>query len=270
MSPIDRQISAPSILVTNDDGIHSPAMEALAGALAPLGNVTVVAPLREMSASSRSISLFRPVRYETIGPDRYGIDGTPVDAVIVAVNHLLKEPPSLVVSGINMGANLGLNVHYSGTVGAALEGTLHGIASFAVSIASKRETPLDVAALFATNLANWILENGLPAGISLNVNVPVEWKNGVRLTRLARREARRMKLEPEEAGGPNTFAIREEIDSGQLEADSDYRALREGCISVTPLAMECGDSAHLVSLEEWIRQNAGSRPAIGAVDKRSG
>jgi len=257
---MDRRTSAHSILVTNDDGIHSPALAALAEALSPLGKVTTAAPLREMSASSRSISLFRPVRYETVGPNRYGIDGTPVDAVIVGINHLLEEAPRLVVSGINLGANLGLNVFYSGTVGAALEGTLHGIASFAISISSKREVPLGPAAAVAAELAKWILEHGLPPGVSLNVNVPPDWNNdgnsGVRLTKLARREARRLKLDPENSGDPNSFAIREVIDSGQLAADSDYRAVREGCVSITPLAMECGDFASLSWLEDWIRNGA--------------
>ena len=248
--------SRRSILVTNDDGIHSPALTALAEALAPLGKVTTAAPLREMSASSRSISLFRPVRFETFGPHRYGIDGTPVDAVIVALNRLLEETPSLVVSGINLGANLGLNVFYSGTVGAALEGTLHGIASFAISISSKKETPLGPAAAFAAELAKCILERGLPPGVSLNVNVPADWNNGVRLTRLAHREARRLKLDPENSSDPNSFAIREEIDSGQLAADSDYRAVREGCVSITPLAMECADFASLAWLEGWIQNGA--------------
>ena len=186
-----------------------------------------------------------------------------MDAVIVALNHLLEKPPSLVVSGINLGANLGLNVFYSGTVGAALEGTLHGIASFAISLASKRETPLGPAAAFAAELAKWILEHGLPPGVSLNVNVPPDWdndsKSGVRLTRLAQREARRLKLEPERSGNPNSFAIREEIDSAQLAADSDYRAVREGCISITPLALECADIASLARLEGWIR-NAAQMP----------
>ena len=261
VTPMDGRNSPFSILVTNDDGIHSPALTALAEALAPLGKITMVAPLREMSASSRSISLFRPVRYEIRGPRRYGIDGTPVDAIIVAINHLLEEAPSLVVSGINLGANLGMNVFYSGTVGAALEGTAHGISSFAISIGSKRETPLGPAAAFAAELAKRILDHGLPPGVSLNVNVPVDWNNGVRITRLAHREARRLKLNPENSGDPNSFAIREEIDSRQLSADSDYRAVREGYVSITPLAMECEDFASLTWLENWI-QNGVNVPGL--------
>ncbi len=256
LTPAERPRSSPAILVTNDDGVHAPALAALAEALAPLGRVVTAAPLREMSASSRSISLFRPVRYERIGPGRYGVDGTPVDAVIVAINHLLDEAPSLVVSGINQGANLGLNVFYSGTVGAALEGTLHGIASFAISISSKKEPPLGPAAAFAADLAKWILEHGLPPGVSLNVNVPADWKSRVRVTKLAQRQARRLKLEPEDSGIPNSFSIREMIDSDQLAIDSDYRAVREGCISITPLAMECAEIASLTQFEAWIRNGA--------------
>ena len=258
LTPAKRPRSSPSILVTNDDGVHAPPLAALAEALAPLGRVTTAAPLREMSASSRSISLFRPVRYERMGSGRYGVDGTPVDAVIVAIHHLLEEAPSLVVSGINQGANLGWNVFYSGTVGAALEATLHGIASFAISISSKKAPPLGPAVAFAADLAQWILEHGLPPGMSLNVNVPADWKSGVRITRLAQRQARRLNLEPEDSGVPNSFSIRETIDSAQLAMDSDYQAVREGCISVTPLVMECAEIASLAQLEAWIRNGANS------------
>jgi 5'-nucleotidase len=149
-------------------------------------------------------------------------------------------------------------------VGAALEGTLHGIASLAISIGSKRNPPLGPAAAFAAELAKWILQHGLPPGVSLNVNVPPDWnsdrKSGVRLTRLAQREARRLRLDPENAGDPNSFAIREEIDSGRLAPDSDYRAVREGCVSITPLALECADFPSLAWLEDWIRMG-GNIPA---------
>lgn len=248
--------SRQSILVTNDDGIHSPALRTLAEALAPLGEVTTVAPLREMSACSRSISLFRPIRFEEIAPGRYGVDGTPVDAVVLALNHLLAEKPVLVVSGINQGANLGMNVFYSGTVGAAMEGTLHGIPSIAVSICSKREVPFGPAAAFAAEVARWVLAEGLPPGVTLNVNVPGDWKSGVRLTQLAHRRARRLSLEPHESRDPQSFSIREVIDSSQLGPDSDYTAIRSGAISITPLALDGGDTASLAQLGRWIRDFA--------------
>ncbi|MGH9785005.1 MAG: 5'/3'-nucleotidase SurE [Terriglobia bacterium] len=243
----------PSILVTNDDGVHAPALRALAQALAALGEVTTVAPLREMSACSRSISLFRPVRYEEVAPGCYGVDGTPVDAVVLALNHLLAEKPSLVVSGINQGANLGMNVFYSGTVGAAVEGTLHGIPSIAVSICSKRTVPFGPAAGFAAELAKRVLEEGLAPGVTLNVNVPGDWKSGVRLTQLAHRRARRFALEPDESREPQSFSIREVIDASQLGADSDYTAISNGAISITPLTLDGGDPLALAQLERWIR-----------------
>ena len=252
-----RSPSRKRILVTNDDGVHSPALRALAEALAPLGEVMAVAPLREMSASSHSVSLFRPICYEAVGPACYGVDGTPVDAVIVALNHLLAEKPDLVVSGINPGANLGLNVLYSGTVGAAVEGTLHGIPSIAVSICSKSDLPLDAAAAFAARLAKWVLEEGLPPGVTLNVNIPAGWpangKNGVRLTRPAQRQARRLVLEPHDSASPQSYWIRERIDPAQLSADSDHAAIRDGYISITALALEGADPPSLAPLERWIR-----------------
>jgi len=259
----------PSILVTNDDGIHAPGLSALVEALQPLGNVTAVAPLREMSACSRSISLFRPVRYEAVGPGRYGVDGTPVDAVIVALNHLLRDtPPDLVVSGINLGANVGMNVFYSGTVGAALEGTLHGIPSFAISVCSKREVPLGPAAELAKALTGWLMEYELPEGITLNVNVPPDWQRGVRLTRLAPRTARRMQVEPLQAREPDTLSIREVIDSAELAADSDYSAVRDKHVSITPLLIGSADPPLLEQLERWIRDGAFG-PETAPVDKRS-
>jgi 5'-nucleotidase len=266
----------PSILVTNDDGIHAPGLNVLVEALQPLGTVTAVAPLREMSACSRSISLFRPVRYEQVRPGRYGVDGTPVDAVIMALDHLLRDaPPDLVVSGINLGANVGLNIFYSGTVGAALEGTLHGITSLAVSVCSKKEVPFGPAAEFTKALAGWLLDQGLSAGMTLNVNVPPDWKSGVRLTRLAPRAARRMQVEPLHGGEPNTFSIREVIDSAQLAADSDYTAVRQKHVSITPIVREPFDpplsgqlEQVLTRLEEWLRAGAcGS--GLAPVDKHS-
>ena len=245
--------SGRRILVTNDDGVHSEGLLALAEALESLGPVTVVAPLQEMSAVSHSISLFRPIRYEAVAPDRYGVDGTPVDAVILAVNHLLSQKPSLVVSGINKGSNLGQNIFYSGTVGAAVEGTLHGIPSIAVSICSKQDLRFDIASAFAAKLAAWVLEEGLPPGVTLNANIPVDWSNGVRLTRCAHRSTRQLHLENPDSQDPGSYWINERIDWAKLSADSDYAAIRDGHISITPLAFECADAPSLGSLEQWVR-----------------
>ena len=243
----------PRILVTNDDGIDSEGLLALSAALSALGKVTTVAPVEERSACSHSISLFRPLRYERVGPDRYAVHGTPADAVILAVNHILPEKPSLVVSGINKGANLGLNVFYSGTVSAAVEGILHGIPSFAISICSKRNFQFEPVASFAAQLAALVLREGLPAGVLLNVNVPPEWNNGVRLTQRSHRHARRFVLEKDMAPESDSYWIREQIEEARIAPDSDHAAIRRGHISITPLAFDGLDFPALDWLERWVQ-----------------
>jgi 5'-nucleotidase len=174
-----------------------------------------------------------------------------VDAVIVAISHLLKEKPALVVSGINKGSNLGLNVFYSGTVGAAVEGTLHGIPSMAVSICSKKTFPFGKVASFAARLAGVILQEGLPGGVTLNVNVPPRWKNGVRLTQRCSRHARQFVLEKN--GGEDSFWIREQLDESKFGVDSDHAAVRAGHASITPLWFDAGDAPSPEWLPAWVR-----------------
>src|SRR5512138_1822041 len=163
------------ILVSNDDGVEAPGLRALAEALLELGDVTVCAPDREQSATSRSISLHRPLRIEKLpawgGIERWAVDGTPTDAVYIGVNHVLKDrPPDVVASGINRGPNLANDVHYSGTVAAAMEGCVGGAPSFAISLTKSRD--YSHAAKFATALARQVGRHGLPPGTFLNVNVP--------------------------------------------------------------------------------------------------
>ena len=244
--------SRPAILVTNDDGIASEGLRILCDALDSLGEVTAVAPDREMSACSHSISLFRPVGFEKVGPNRYAVDGTPADAVIVAVNHLLSRKPDLVVSGINQGANLGQNVFYSGTVAAAMEGTFHGIPSIAVSICSKKEFPFQAAARFAEGLAKLVLKEMLPPGVTLNVNVPVSWSGSVRLTRRAPRISRQLVV-VRDGSEQNKCRINERLDWAKIAPDSDYAAIRERSISITPLQFECQETPLLGFLERWIQ-----------------
>lgn len=245
--------SAHVILITNDDGIESAGLAALQRTLADLGQVTVVAPREPMSAISHAISLYRPVRYEQVGAGRYAVDGTPVDCVILAVNHILPRQPSLVVSGINEGSNLGQNVFYSGTVAGAVEGTFHGIASVAISLHSKGEVLFEPAAMFMRSLAAFLLEQGLPAGVTLNVNVPNGNNHrGVRLTRRTHRQARRLVLEPTQSADGPGYWIRERIETEKLADDSDHAAIRNHFISVTPLSFDCPDAPALEALEQWI------------------
>ena len=178
----------PLILVTNDDGVHAPGIQALAQALRPLGEVHVVAPDREVSACSQSLTLKHPLRAERLDQRVHAVDGTPADCVNLALVKLLPRRPDLVVSGINRGANLGEDVFYSGTIGGAREGTFFGVPSIAFSLAARAETDFGPAADFAARLSAKVLERGLPERTLLNVNVPPGQPNGVAITVQGRRE----------------------------------------------------------------------------------
>src|SRR6059036_1924319 len=173
------------VVLTNDDGVHAPGLAALEKAVAELGEVYVVAPEREQSACGHALTLHRPLRPLRLSERRFSVNGTPSDCVNLAVLGFLPAPPVLVVSGINHGANLGDDVTYSGTVSAAMEGTLLGVPSIAVSLAAGGD--LAVAAEVARLIALRVLVTGLPPKTLLNVNVPGEPPRGIRLTRLGHR-----------------------------------------------------------------------------------
>src|SRR3989442_11527288 len=157
----------PLILVTNDDGIQSPAFEAVEDALADLGHVSVVAPDREMSATSQCITLNQPLRFQQLAPNRFAVQGTPSDCVILASLRILRVKPALVISGVNRGANVGDDISYSGTVAAAFEAALQGIPAIAISTYARQNPDFTPAARVAARLAAKVLEDGLPPnGIS--------------------------------------------------------------------------------------------------------
>ena len=158
--PRARWRPSPLILVSNDDGIHSEGLRALADAVAAPGEVVVVAPDREQSAVSHALTLHRPLRVDELGPGRYAVDGTPTDCVNLAINGILRERPALVVSGINKGANLGDDVTYSGTVSAAMEGTLLGVPVDRGLADRARAVRLRHRGRFAARLAGWVLDPG--------------------------------------------------------------------------------------------------------------
>ena len=248
-----RSGARPRILVTNDDGIDSEGIAALTKALEQIGQVRVVAPRQEMSASSHSISLSRPLRYEQVRPGWYAVYGTPADAVILGLDHILPERPDIVFSGINRGSNLGENAYYSGTVGAAMEGTLHGIPSIAISICARQDFQFRPAADFAARLAGVVLEQGLPAGVTLNVNVPDGWRNGVRLARQGTRVTRNVLVETTDPKERKYYWISEQVDSQKVPPDSDYAAVRDGVIAITPLSLNRSDPSTLNSLAHWVQ-----------------
>ncbi len=238
--------------ITNDDGIDSPGLKALEQGLATLGEVTVVAPDREMSASGQSISLHTPLRVQARGERHYAVAGTPTDAVILAIHHLLPAKPELVVSGINSGGNLGENVVYSGTVAAAMEAALHGVPSFAISLASRKQVDLSVAAGFAAQLAAKVMEEGLPAGVALNVNVPRGELLGVRITRQSQKISQNLIREQKDPRGRAYYWHDETVELSNVEPDSDYAAILAHEISITPLQVDRTDYPSLNHLSRWL------------------
>src|SRR5688572_15868194 len=160
------------ILVTNDDGIHSPGLTTLAKALSRVGEVWVVAPDRERTAVAHAVTLHKPLRVQHLGTRIYAVNGTPVDCVNLAVLKLLPAPPDLLVSGINKGVNLGDDVLYSGTVSAAMEGTILSIPSMAVSQEGKEQFHFVTGGYYARRVARLILQRGLPEETLINLNVP--------------------------------------------------------------------------------------------------
>src|SRR4051812_40860024 len=227
----------PRILVTNDDGVQSEGIKVLADALTPLGEVTVVAPLAEASAIGHALTLRRPLRLEQISERVYAVDGTPTDCVNIGISVVLREAPALVVSGINKGWNLGDDVTYSGTVSGALEGALLGVPAIAVSLEKIRDAAFDFteAARAAHQVAQWVLLKGIPSRTFLNINLPTGRSKGFRITAQAKRNHITKIDERTDPRGQRYFWIEEGLDEWEPHDLSDYQAVRDGYVSVTPL-----------------------------------
>jgi 5'-nucleotidase len=224
------------ILVTNDDGVHSEGIRALADALMHLGDVTIVAPIQEASAIGHALTLRRPLRIDTVAPKVFAIDGTPTDCVNIAITHVVKGMPDLIVSGINKGWNLGDDVTYSGTVSGALEGALLGIPSIAVSAQRvKDETEFGPAAEAAAAIAAAVLERGLPKFTLLNINVPRGRNKGFKATVQAKRNHVTVVSERVDPRHKPYYWIEEGENHWEPHDRSDYQAVLDGYISITPL-----------------------------------
>src|SRR5271168_535322 len=242
----------PHILLTNDDGYQAEGLRALAAALAGFAEVSIVAPSREQSGAAQSLTLRQPIVCHAIAEREWAVDGTPADCVIVALHKLLGEKPDLVISGINHGANLGENVYYSGTVGAAREGALHHIPSLAMSLCSKQaKVKFENAARVSRAAAELILKEGLPDQVLLNVNVPEPWKGGVKFTRQSKKITRNQLTEGRDPRGRIYFWLSEQRIDKDVEADTDYAAIFEGAVSVTPLHLDATDTKSLKALAHW-------------------
>jgi 5'-nucleotidase len=234
-------VTVTRILVTNDDGIFSEGIRELAEALEDLGQVIVVAPDREQSASGHSLTLHHPLRMRKIREGWYSVDGTPTDCVNLAVLGLLKaEPPALVVSGINFGLNLGDDVTYSGTVSATFEGSLLGIPSVAFSQEVEEGFSFAAAAAFARTFIGTLLEHPLPKDLLLNVNLPAGPIQGVHFTRLGHRVYQQSVIEKEDPRGRKYYWIAG-TPIWTKEEGTDHEAISTGHVSVTPLHLDLTD-----------------------------
>jgi 5'-nucleotidase len=248
------------ILVSNDDGYLAPGIKALASTLKKLGRVVIVAPQWEQSGTGHSLTLYRPLRTKEISPDVYSVSGTPTDAVMIAVYCILKQKPDIMISGINHGPNMGDDVTYSGTVAAAMEGTLLDIPSIAVSLAISNHTEtLDrkrfaKAASFTSRLVRAVLKNGIPKSTLLNVNVPDSSEaNAYRfmITKLGKREYRDVITEKIDPRGEPYFWIGGHYIITDKGPETDYGAIQNNLISVTPLHVDLTDTKILDNLRKW-------------------
>jgi 5'-nucleotidase len=249
------------LLVSNDDGILAHGLECLIEAAQPLGEVWVVAPDREQSATSHSLTLHHPLRPVQRAPRRWQVDGTPTDCVMIGVERLLPERPDFVLSGINHGQNMGEDVLYSGTVAAAMEGLALGIPSIAVSFAGG-DLRADVTKLrqhipVLTPLLKHLTSlQPFPPYTLFNVNLPPRESgaiNGVRLTRLGRRVYSNSLRPMKDPWGRDIVWIGGGEITWSGEPDSDFKAIEEGYISVTPLHLDLTNYDILRTSEEWWR-----------------
>jgi 5'-nucleotidase len=240
-----------TILVTNDDGIHSKGLEALRQAMASLGRTIVVAPDRDNSAVSHSLTMSRPLHVRKIAEDTYTVDGTPTDCVILALGKILKQKPELLVSGINAGANIGDDISYSGTVSAAMEGTIYGVPSMAVSLAGESPFDYTIAAELARKAAAKIIDNILPLNTLINMNVPAgnNYK-GIRITRQGRRLWENAIQETEDPWNRKRYWIGGGTPVKDSSEDTDVRAIHDGYVSITPIHLDLTNHTGINHLKE--------------------
>jgi 5'-nucleotidase len=241
------------VLLSNDDGVHAAGLRALAAAFDG-DEVWVVAPDREQSASSHSISLHRPLRVAEVSPRWFAVDGTPTDAVYMGLNLVLRgRRPDVVVSGVNHGPNLGNDVLYSGTVAAAMEGALLGVPALAVSLAARPPHDFQEAARFAAALARRVVESRPTAPVLLNVNVPPGPIRGYRFVRLGRRDYGSEVVEKTDPRGRKYYWIGGEGPARhEPQPATDVACVfEEGLASVTPLDVDLTHDAELQELQSW-------------------
>lgn len=241
------------ILITNDDGFHSEGIIVLEEVLREIGDVYVVAPASEMSGASHSLTLSRPLRIRQIDDRHWTVDGTPTDCVTLALNQILppEERPHICVSGINHGPNLGDDATYSGTVAGALEATILGVPGIALSLVVGRNHDFTESARAARRIVEKALAEGLPAGTLLNVNIPKGVPKGIRITKQGFKTARPVISEHIDPRGKPYYWIGEIREGFRAEGGTDFEAIEEGYVSVTPMRSDLTDHGAIEALREW-------------------
>jgi 5'-nucleotidase len=243
------------ILVSNDDGYFAPGITLLAEALRQLGEVTVVAPERDRSGASNSLTLDRPLTVRRAPNGYFSVNGTPTDCVHIAVTGLLDFTPDVVVSGVNLGANMGDDTIYSGTVAAAVEGYLLGIPSLAVSLASKAGEHFDSAIGVALQMVERLRRQPFGEPVLLNVNVPdvaPPRLGGMEVTRLGKRHKAEPVVRLQTPRGETAYWIGPAGAAADAGPGTDFHAVESGRVSVTPLRMDLTHGSQLARAKEWL------------------
>jgi len=241
------------VLLTNDDGIAAPGIGVMREHLEMFEEVIVAAPESEMSGVGHSVTLDVPILVKWFDERTAVVRGTPTDCVLLAVHGFMKRRPSVVVSGINLGPNLGSDVTYSGTVAAALEAAIHGIKAVAISLSTRSDPDFGPAARFGARLIRFLEEKNLPPGVFLNVNVPNmsdEEIRGIRMTRLGRRVYRDDVVQLADHVGEEFYRIGGEPVC-ELEQGTDVEAIADGYVSITPMSLDLTDHSYLEIMGSW-------------------
>ncbi|MFZ1700680.1 MAG: 5'/3'-nucleotidase SurE [Pyrinomonadaceae bacterium] len=246
-------LERPRILITNDDGYHADGIIALEEALREVGDVYVVAPESEMSGASHSLTLARPLRIRQLDERHWTVDGTPTDCVTLALNQILAPDlrPTICCSGINPGANLGDDATYSGTVAGALEATILGVPGLAFSLVGYRDHYFNESARIAVEITRKALAEGIPDGTLLNVNIPKGTPKGIRVTKQGFKSARPVISEHIDPRGKLYYWIGEERSGFRAEGGTDFEAIDEGYVSVTPMRSDLTNHLAIDELKNW-------------------
>ncbi|MCO6511852.1 MAG: 5'/3'-nucleotidase SurE [Aridibacter famidurans] len=243
----------PRILITNDDGYHSAGIIKLEEALSEIGDVYVVAPESEMSGASHSLTLARPLRIRQLDETHWTVDGTPTDCVTLALNQILSEDqrPDICATGINPGANMGDDATYSGTIAGALEATILGVPGLAFSLVAYSNHDYTESAKVAFEMTRKALGIGLPNGTLLNVNIPKGVPKGVKITKQGFKNARPVITEHIDPRGKAYYWIGEIRNGFLAEGGTDFEAIEEGFVSVTPMRSDLTNHDVIGDLKEW-------------------